>query len=157
VYDSGLRLYFVGPLGSLSPSYAVALQCHINELDLASNVRFTNSVTTAQLKAFYRGSKALVVCSKHEGFCVPIIEAQSLQVPVIAIQAGAIGETLGPNQLLYPNLDLDILSASLRKTIYNSEISEFLTDAGLKNCKKFSNDVIRTHYSKLDFGGPTAR
>jgi glycosyltransferase involved in cell wall biosynthesis len=157
VYDSLLRIYFVGSLRSLAPGYARILADQINALALADNVRFTDSVTTQQLKAFYQGSQALVVCSKHEGFCVPIVEAQSQKLPVIAVDTAAIGETVGPDQLLYPTLDLDILSAALRKTIYNNKIKDFLKEAGLKNSKKFHSDVIRTHYSKLDFGGSTAR
>jgi glycosyltransferase involved in cell wall biosynthesis len=33
--------------------------------------------------------------SEHEGFCVPLVEAMHLGVPVIAHAAGAVPETLG--------------------------------------------------------------
>jgi glycosyltransferase involved in cell wall biosynthesis len=32
--------------------------------------------------------------SEHEGFCVPLLEAMAMDVPVIAYDAGAVAETL---------------------------------------------------------------
>ncbi|MGE0171718.1 MAG: glycosyltransferase [Oligoflexales bacterium] len=157
VYDSQIKLYLIGALRSLSRGYADSLQHQVHEMGLGENVSFTDSVSLQQLRAYYSGSKALLVLSKHEGFCVPIAEAQSLGLPVVAVEAAAVGETMGPDQLLYPGFDVDILSAALRKTIYDNNIRQFLIEAGLKNSKKFFNDVISKHYTELDLGDSKAR
>src|SRR5262249_16379438 len=38
----------------------------------------------------------LFVCaSEHEGFCVPLAEAMAFDVPTLALDRGAVGETIG--------------------------------------------------------------
>jgi glycosyltransferase involved in cell wall biosynthesis len=41
-----------------------------------------------------------VCLSEHEGFCVPILEAMELDVPVVAYAAAAVPETVGEAGLL---------------------------------------------------------
>jgi len=38
--------------------------------------------------------------SEHEGFCIPLLEAMHYQIPIIAYDACAIGETLGSSGIL---------------------------------------------------------
>ena len=48
-----------------------------------------------ELAAYYRNAHAYVSLSEHEGFCVPLVEAMAMDVPVLAYARAAVPETLG--------------------------------------------------------------
>jgi glycosyltransferase involved in cell wall biosynthesis len=69
-------------------------------LDLP-NVCFTGFLTDSQLAACYEKADAFVCASRHEGFCLPLIEAMHHDVPVLARQCGAMPETVGQSGVLF--------------------------------------------------------
>lgn len=64
--------------------------------DLAARVRFTGSISRAELGAYYRGASAVLMTSMHEGFGIPAIEAASVGVPVVAVGRASLPEVVGP-------------------------------------------------------------
>jgi glycosyltransferase involved in cell wall biosynthesis len=63
-------------------------------------VVFTGAVSDAELAAHYRHADAYVCLSEHEGFNLPLVEAMDAGLPVVAYDAGAVGETLGGTGVL---------------------------------------------------------
>ncbi len=63
--------------------------------DLTGQVRIITKATQAQLAAAYRAADVYVSVSEHEGFGVPLVEAMAFEVPVVALNHAAVGETLG--------------------------------------------------------------
>ncbi len=60
-----------------------------------TSVTLTGGVSPAELAAYYRAADVFVVCSEHEGFCVPLLEAMHHGVPIVAFASTAVPETLG--------------------------------------------------------------
>ncbi len=66
------------------------------ELNLSSDLKvFNNGIPFADLYALYCAADAYLCCSKGEGLGVPLMEAMSIGVPVVANNTGAIPELLG--------------------------------------------------------------
>ena len=59
------------------------------------NVIFTGQVTERRKQALFRRASAYISLSEHEGFGIPLVEAMSWGVPVLARAAAAVPETLG--------------------------------------------------------------
>jgi glycosyltransferase involved in cell wall biosynthesis len=57
-------------------------------------VVFTGHVDHDDLLACYGASHLFLCLSEHEGYCVPLVEAMLFGLPVVAFDAGAVGETL---------------------------------------------------------------
>jgi L-malate glycosyltransferase len=76
------------------PAFAAALQRQIVELGLA-NAWITGAVSPGALRCYYERADVFVTASDHEGFCVPLLEAMSFGVPIVARGTSAIPETLG--------------------------------------------------------------
>lgn len=74
-------------------SYKSQLMHLISEIDLP-DVFFTGKVSFQQLLAFYQVADAYVSLSQHEGFCVPLLEAMHFDLPVMALNRAAVGETM---------------------------------------------------------------
>jgi glycosyltransferase involved in cell wall biosynthesis len=73
------------------------------------DVHLTGHVTGEQLVAFYEVADLFLSASEHEGFCVPIVEAFYMEVPVLAYAAAAVPETLDGGGMLYETKDpLDV-------------------------------------------------
>jgi glycosyltransferase involved in cell wall biosynthesis len=63
-------------------------------------VVLTGQVDHDELLAYYSVADAFLCLSEHEGFCVPLVEAMRLGVPVVAYDAAAVRETLRGGGLL---------------------------------------------------------
>lgn len=79
--------------------YYKALMRYIEQLEL-KDVIFTGHVSFEELLAFYRLADIYLCMSEHEGFCVPLIESMFFQIPIIAYDKAAVGETLGGSGIL---------------------------------------------------------
>jgi glycosyltransferase involved in cell wall biosynthesis len=59
-------------------------------------------VADAELAALYRGARAVVLPSRHEGFGMPALEALAHGAPVLASACGALPEVVGAAGVLLP-------------------------------------------------------
>lgn len=91
--DAPVRLFLVGTPGP--HTYMDSLLLTVGRLGLADSVTFTGAVSDARLVAHYRAADLFVSMSEHEGFGIPLLEAMREGLPVVACDAGAVGETLG--------------------------------------------------------------
>jgi glycosyltransferase involved in cell wall biosynthesis len=100
--NSGSRLYVVG--SRIIHSYNRALNELVAALGLEKQVVFTGRVSDAQLKTYYQTADLYFTASRHEGFCVPLIESMYFSLPILARKATAIPETLADAGVLFTRL-----------------------------------------------------
>jgi L-malate glycosyltransferase len=67
----------------------------------ASNVEFIGHISDEELVAFYRVADLFLCASEHEGFCVPLVEAFYMEVPVLAYAATAVPATMDGAGVLF--------------------------------------------------------
>jgi glycosyltransferase involved in cell wall biosynthesis len=91
--DPEAHLILVG--APSEPAYARALRHYAASLGLSDAVDFVSDITDAELAAYYQFADVLVMLSDHEGFGVPLVEAMREGLPIVAYDAGAVGEVLG--------------------------------------------------------------
>ncbi len=105
------QLWLVG--ARILPLYNDVLDRLVARLGLGEAVTFTDRVTLAELKAYYEGADAFVCASRHEGFCVPLIEAMHFGIPILARAETAIPATLDGAGVLYHQPSYDVLAETL--------------------------------------------
>jgi glycosyltransferase involved in cell wall biosynthesis len=95
--DAQLRL-----VGSWGGSRAYLERCRrlIRGLGLDDDVVILDSLEDSDLAEEYATADVFVCLSAHEGYCVPLLEAMSAALPIVAFDAGAVAETLGSAGLL---------------------------------------------------------
>lgn len=128
--EGDARLLVVGARDPRLDAYNDALQARVEALRLAEHVQFLQDVGEDVLKAAYLRADALVSLSEHEGFCVPLIEAMALGVPVIARDAGAQAWTLGGSGLLWPDIDPTVIAASVERLRADPALRNTLRERG---------------------------
>ncbi|MBI3331348.1 glycosyltransferase family 4 protein [Candidatus Peregrinibacteria bacterium] len=72
----------------------------VNRLRLAPGVRMFRAVSDRDLAALYIEATAFITASLYEGYCLPVVEAQSIGCPVIASKRGAILEVAAESAIL---------------------------------------------------------
>jgi glycosyltransferase involved in cell wall biosynthesis len=127
-YDRGARLTLIG--SEAAPAYSDALYGLIDDLDLHGAVTVAGSVTDAELAAYYDDADAFVCLSRHEGFCVPLLEAMRHDVPVVALAAAAVPDTVGTAAVLLQESSAVSVAAAVRELLDDDEFRKALVGAG---------------------------
>ncbi len=154
-YHDKIRLNIIGTCGDDLISYYDAIIFHIKKYKLKNNFFWHGQADENTLLSYFLGCDFFVCASNHEGFCVPVIEAQSLYLPVIAKDTSAISETAGKNQLILSD-NIEEYAASIKVLYENDDYLEFLTQNGVQNyTERFTNKVIEEEFKTVfkDFTG----
>ena len=112
------------------PNYARALHDFAADLGLADAVEFVSGLTPGRLAARYEAADVLVMLSEHEGFGVPLVEAMSRGLPVVAYEAGAVGEVLGDAGVLLDRKGPRHVAAEVSALVADPDRRRALVDAG---------------------------
>lgn len=86
------HLHVVG--SSHNPDYRALLDNVIAHHGLQTHVHLHGMVSAEALAQHYQTADLLLVASQHEGFCVPVLEAMHLGLPVVLRSGTAAGEVL---------------------------------------------------------------
>jgi glycosyltransferase involved in cell wall biosynthesis len=121
------RLVLVGE--PLTEGYLAWLRALADDLAPGA-VTFRRGLTTAQLGDAYRAADALVTLSEHEGFCIPLLEAFGLRLPVVARPAGGVAEVAGDAALLPEDRDPAVLAELLALALEDGELRDELRRRG---------------------------
>ena len=145
-HNADAHLHLVG--GGREDGYARTLQRFVHGLDLDDSVTLVGGVSDAALAAYYRAADVFVVCSEHEGFCVPLLEAMYHRVPIVAFAAGAVPETLGDAGLLLDVKDPCTVAAAVDRVVRDAALREQLVATGSRRVHEF--DISRTGPAFVD-------
>jgi glycosyltransferase involved in cell wall biosynthesis len=132
-YGHQVRLIFAGSLTRNFTKYYEHLLSLINAYRLSSIVRWTGKLNFDDLHTYYACSDLFLCLSEHEGFCIPILEAQVHKLPIIAVDRAAIGDTIGRDQLCFSDFDPELLATAIHRIVQDSELKKDLVEAGLRN------------------------
>jgi glycosyltransferase involved in cell wall biosynthesis len=87
------------------------------QLGVADRLHIMGQVTERQLVDAYRSADIFVMPSRHEGFCIPALEAMACGLPVVAARATALPETVGGAGLTFVPDDADHLARQLKRVL----------------------------------------
>lgn len=128
--------------------YSFELRRLVTELRLDGDVHFVGAVADCELKAFYQNSDVYLCMSEHEGFCVPLVEAMSFGLPVIAFDACAVKDTLGDGGLLLARKSPAEVAELINIVLTDKELRQELISRGQHQAQTFSLDNFRTTVKK---------
>lgn len=141
LYDPQARLTLIGALGS--STYVKALRKLITALGLADAVRLQSAVPQNALVAHYREADVFVCCSRHEGFCVPLVEAMWHGLPVVTHAVSALPDTAGDAAVvLAAPATPAAVAAAVHRVLTDDHLRSALTGRGRERARRF--DVAET-------------
>jgi glycosyltransferase involved in cell wall biosynthesis len=114
------RLLIVGsPHGC--PNYAAMLRLLAARLNLP-NVCFEGFVTHASRAALYQLADVFLMPSRHEGYCLPLVEAMWHGKPVVARMIGGMPEAMGNAGVLFDDADPRSLAELVHRVLSDGPV-----------------------------------
>jgi glycosyltransferase involved in cell wall biosynthesis len=105
---------------------------------LAGHVQVLGYVPDAEREALFAGARVLILPSLDEGFGLPVLEAMSAGVPVVASNRGALPEVVGTGGILVDPDQPPELAAALATLIADDTVAANWGAAGLDRARAFS-------------------
>jgi len=110
----------------------------IKKNGMKDSVILTDFVGSKEKVSLYKKSKALLFPSFYEGFGLPILEAQSLGVPVLTSNVSAMPEVAGKSALFVDPYDTEDIMRGMEKIVFDETLRKELIQKGYENLKRFS-------------------
>jgi glycosyltransferase involved in cell wall biosynthesis len=146
-HDAAARLLLVGREDPGMAVYSNQLREQARRLGVHDRVVFLGAVTEAELRAYYECAHAFVVASEHEGFCVPVVEAMALGVPVVAYGTSALPDTVGDAGLVWEEPEPFLLAESLACLVRETGVRAGLVERGRRRYDEhFANGRIAERF-----------
>jgi glycosyltransferase involved in cell wall biosynthesis len=147
--DTQYRFIFVGNDRAV-PAYTATVRALIAEYRmLPDRFWFTGPVPDDELATYYRHAHAYVSLSEHEGFCVPLVEAMAMDVPVLAYDAAAVPETLGGAGVCFGPKDLEMAAEWLGALIYDQPLRDRVIAGQRQRAADFGRDRLEPRLQSL--------
>ena len=147
LYSDNIKLTIVGSVDDQLGRYSDELMALSDRLGVTGHVEWLSHISNQELDGLFRSCHVYINASEHEGFCVPIIEAQAIGLPVITVDSTALAETTGINQIVRPlpcnEEDYELMAGLVHEVATNSALRESLVHNGFRNAyDRFSQEPI---------------
>lgn len=110
----------------------------IRKPPLAGRVHALGYVPDDRLRSLFDRARVLVLPSFEEGFGLPVLEAMTVGVPVVASLRGALPEVLGDAGLLVDPNDPDGIAEALAQLVTDRQLADACAVRGLRRARTFS-------------------
>ena len=104
----------------------------------ADGVQFLGFVPERDLPALYATATVFAYPSLDEGFGMPVLEAMTIGVPVVASNRGALPEVLGDAGLLVDPCDEDGLAGAMDRMLNDRPFAERCVDRGFHRAATYT-------------------
>jgi glycosyltransferase involved in cell wall biosynthesis len=146
-HNPNSRLLIVGREEEAFAAHSRGLREIMQFLLVEDAVTFTGEISDSALKACYLLASVFVSPSKHEGFCLPLVEAMAAKVPIVAYDSAAIPETVGTAGIVLPDRDPEVMAESINLLTKDEAMNVQLGIAGRRRYEKhFAIGSIETEF-----------
>jgi glycosyltransferase involved in cell wall biosynthesis len=88
----------------------------------------------------YRLADVFLSMSEHEGFCLPLIESNYFETPVVAYDAGAVSETLDGSGIVFKEKKYDMVASLVEKVLFDEQLQSKLKVLMAQRIEKYKKD-----------------
>ena len=141
-FNADSRLILAGSWNGLEKYYH-RLWEYTRELNIEKEVCFTGHIHFEKLLSYYRTANFFVCMSKHEGFCIPLVEAMKFQLPIIAYDCSAISTTMGNGGVLLKEKNYLLAAMWLDQLKKNKDLLSEIMNSQKKQLELFQYDNVK--------------
>lgn len=115
-----------------------------HNLGLEDKVFLVGKKSKEELKIYLKAADMFILNSGYEGFSHQILEAMSMEIPVLASVIGGNKEVIqsGENGLLFPYNDEFYIKQFIKVVHKDNDVRERLIEGGLKTAKLFTPEKM---------------
>jgi glycosyltransferase involved in cell wall biosynthesis len=143
--DSKLKFIIAGGKGY---NYDTKIDTTITEFGLQERVIFVGFITDEEKILLLKQAKAFIYLSLYEGFGIPLIEAMSLNTPVISSNTSCLPEVVGESGILVDPYNTKEITKAITTMVHNPLIAKEYKDKGLERAKEFTwKSMVQNTYN----------
>lgn len=140
--DAMYRFIFVGRY-DVVPRYYSMVRALVARFGMRPDrFLFVGAVPDHELAAYYRAASVYLSLSEHEGFCVPLLEAMAMDVPVLAYAAGAVPDTMGGAGVTFRPKDLEYAAELVAMLAYEDAVRAPIIEGQRRRVAEFGEEAI---------------
>jgi glycosyltransferase involved in cell wall biosynthesis len=143
--DARARLILVGSWGD-TERYLAWLRSMVSRLGLEEHVEFAGHVSDNALYTYYQSAHLFLCMSEHEGFCVPLVEAMSLGVPIVAYASTGVPGTLGGAGVLVHEKRWEVLAALCGSILNDDMLRQAILTGQQRVAEGYTPARVRTQF-----------
>lgn len=121
-------------------SYQKKVEKFVAENGLSERVSIFNRIPFDELPAFYQLANVFALPSVYEGFGIPVIEALSSGLPVIAATGSCLEEAGGEHSLYVGPYDHRSLAKQITRILNDPGLAATMAEKGKQHVQRFSDD-----------------
>ncbi|MFK7873506.1 MAG: glycosyltransferase [Oligoflexales bacterium] len=155
--NKDIRLILVGSphtlYGQQTLQIAKELDLKISDLNQEhlGDIVIPGQVNDETLASIYHACDLFLCMSEHEGFCVPLLEALTFNIPVMAHSCTAIPGTLKDGGILFNKQHPEIYIPQIKNALYDRKVRDNLKAQAQKRAQDFSWGSLQTLFqSKIE-------
>lgn len=141
------RLIIVGSERS-APTYYAMLKMYAAELGL-DTVFFERFASPEGLAAYYQTADLFVTTSRHEGYCLPLVEAMVKGVPVVARRTGGTPEAMGDGGVLFGDCRPEELAELLGRLCHDQALRQTILASQQKRVDEVRSRPVKDEFRAL--------
>jgi len=131
-------LDFLLVIGGRKDKRFLDLEKEIQKNQLEGRLILTDFLTQEEVAVLYKRAKVLTFPSFYEGFGLPILEAQSLGIPVLTSNTSSLPEVGGEGAFYVDPYNIEEITAGMEKLTEDETLRQDLIQKGYENIKRFS-------------------
>lgn len=139
--------------GGKGYNYDTQIDETISTYNLQDKVIFVGFITDEEKILLLKQAKAFIYLSLYEGFGIPLIEAMSLNTPVLSSNLSCLPEVVDDAGILVDPYDIEAITKGITTLVHNPLIAKEYKEKGIERAKIFTwqNMAQKTYnvYKKL--------
>jgi glycosyltransferase involved in cell wall biosynthesis len=135
--ERGVRIPPLVLAGRATPDASAWLE-RARRAPLAGHVEHRGYIANSDREALYARASLLVLPSLDEGFGLPVLEAMSAGVPVVASTRGSLPEVAGDAAVLVDAMDVAGFARAIERVVHDKAHAQDLSMRGLARAATFS-------------------
>ena len=140
--NKNVHLFCVG--GKTSPVYLEYIKTLVAGYGLQEQVHLAGTVSDQDLWGYYHAADLFVSLSEHEGFGIPLIEASSIGLPVVAYDSSNIRHTLAGSGLVLSHKNSADVAAVWQRLISQPLWRHRLAKGQQANLSRFGFEYLKS-------------
>ena len=129
--------------------YTDEVSAYAQKKGLSHRIRIMHGVSDEELPKLYAEAEAFVYPSRYEGFGIPIIEAISCGLPVVACTGSCLEEAGGPDSLYVDPDDAQAMAQAIRQVLRGAEGRDKRIENSQQYIKRFAGNDVAGQVAEL--------
>ena len=129
--------------------YLKELQQYVKENGLQNQVKLLPDFSADDLPALYQCASVFVFPSTYEGFGIPVVEAMTSGIPVIAATGSCLEESGGPDSIYVNPNNEEELASRINEVLADEQKRTSMMLKGLTYTQRFSDQTIAENLIRI--------